>query len=123
MGRVAGDVWNDLSYRTTDLLALVPEEQRGEEAVRAFEIKCLGAAWPRDLGSARSVEVGERIAELSAGGEATWDSKVGEAAAHFGRGMGLCGWLARLGVLPERASPSWEHLAEGYEALVIDASR
>lgn len=43
-GRVCGAVWNDLLYRAVDLVGLVPEAQRGEDAVRAFEIEVLARA-------------------------------------------------------------------------------
>lgn len=48
-GRLTTDAWDDALYRTTDLLALVPEDdaQRTEDEAtfKAFENECLNAAW------------------------------------------------------------------------------
>ena len=71
-GQVSGDVWNDFTYRAADLLAeSVPEAQRSEEAVQAFERRVVGDAWMRDIGSARQLKVAERLAKLG-GGAATF---------------------------------------------------
>ena len=48
-GRLTTEAWDDALYRTTELLALVPEDdaQRTEDeaSFKAFENECLNAAW------------------------------------------------------------------------------
>lgn len=77
--------WNDLLYRSADLISMLPEGQRSEAAVHAFELEVCGKAWRHDLGSDRSVKLGERMKELAAKGDVTYDSKVGEAFGHWVR--------------------------------------
>ena len=70
-GQVSGDVWNDWTHRGAELLQSVPDPQRSEEAVQAFERRVLGGAWTRDIGSARQLKAAERLAKLG-GGAATF---------------------------------------------------
>ena len=82
-GKVNAEVRTDLLYRAVDLVALVPDAQRGEDTVRAFESEVLGGAWCRDFGTERHSKVIEQMAKLAAGGDATFASKCGEALESF----------------------------------------
>ena len=43
-GRLEISMWNDLLYKTTDLLRAIPEDQRNEKILE-FELNVLGTAW------------------------------------------------------------------------------
>jgi len=85
-GRMTKEAWVDSVYWAVDLLALVPEAQRGEDAVRTFEMMVVNAAAFTALGSERNVKAAKRLAELTAGAETPqFESKVAEAITHVVR--------------------------------------
>lgn len=87
-GRATKEVWVELMFRATDLLALMPEAQRGEDAVRAFEQEVLGAACLTELGSERNGKAVARAVELAAGAKTRlFETKMGEAGAHVVSGL------------------------------------
>lgn len=63
-------------------MALVPKAKGSEDTARAFEDAVLSAAYFHDFGSERHRKLGERMAELAAGGELSFTEKIGEGMAH-----------------------------------------
>ena len=76
LGRISTDSWNDLCYRTADLLAEIPEEQK-DDVVSAFELEALQACWMRDMGSSRNRTKIERLSQLQAADQG-FDAKIAE---------------------------------------------
>ena len=79
LGRISTDSQNDLCYRTADLLAEIPEEQK-DVAVSAFELKVLQACWMRDFGTSRNRTTVERLSQLQAADQG-FDAKIAELLA------------------------------------------
>ena len=82
MKGIDGSLYADLVFRTSALL-----EKADDETVLKFELKVNSAAFMLDRGSEREQKSKARLKVLSASGEATFESKVGEALDSWNTGI------------------------------------
>ena len=65
LGRVSGETRTDLSYRTADLLANLPEKWDDDAVVRAFEMEVAQSCVMRDQGSDQEPRVSRKLPAFS----------------------------------------------------------
>ena len=105
---------------TVDQLALVPEAERSD-SVRSMEMITMQAAIKHGIGSDRHLKVSSRLGELDKNAPATFESKAGEAFAHFMNGVLTTGAKAEE-EKPDRTklqTPSVQQAKEGFDSAVV----
>ena len=82
----------------------------------------MNAAWMHDVGSARQLKLSARMGELNKGAPATFDSKIGEALAHFMNGLSAS--IAKVHQeKPNLQTPSVQQAKEGFDLAVVQTNR
>ena len=113
-----------LHESTVDQLALVPEAERSD-SVRSMEMITMQAAIKHGIGSDRHLKVSSRLGELDKNAPATFESKAGEAFAHFMNGVLTTGAKAEE-EKPDRTklqTPSVQQAKEGFDSAVVHGTR
>ena len=81
------------------------------------------AAWKHDMGSDRQLKLSARLGELETDAPATFESKLGEALAHYMAGCAACGLFE---VEPDRAKrqpPSAQQAKEAFDLALVQCNR